>query len=86
MMGRNEASSLIVGQLTEPSDPLPYLNAVAIPGQLVAGQAGKLRQAAIEWAAERFELSTPFYCGGMIPVRESYVAFQHAAKLHCSLT
>lgn len=35
----------------------------------------------IGWAAERFELSIAAYLAGMIRVRESYVAFQHAAKL-----
>ena len=43
---------------------------------------GNLRSIAagptIGWAAERFELSAPLYYVGMIPVRESYVAFQHA--------
>jgi hypothetical protein len=39
---------------------------------------------AIGWAAERFELSIPAYLAGMIPLRESYVAFQHAAQTSLS--
>ena len=57
--------------------------------RITALNASTFRQAEtcfhIGWAAERFELSIPAYLAGMIPVREFYVAFQHAIQITIQL-